>query len=166
MRKKGFTLVEMLVVALILFIVLEVGYNILINNIKMVYRERNKAYTETQAKSFLDYIFTSLQLSYQETIDAKDNKLIFIVPKNNNQVLFSENTSNGVKIEVTYSNNSIYVQKTDLQSNKTSNNLVLNGNIKQLNITKQNRLITISLVVDFKDNKTIKTYTLSYTIRN
>lgn len=176
MKKKGFTLVEILVASAILFILFEAGYSFFINHYKLLQEEKKKAYIESQVKSFMDYTMQSLQMAYQEKITVKNHdvhrevdELVIYVPKDNNQIDYSE--SNSYRIEIYNLDDKIYITKTNGVSTSKS---VLDGYIKEFNITtkpetidENNKLeyVQIDFKVDYKIRNIVRDYSIKYNIR-
>lgn len=177
MKKKGFTLAEMIVVSAILLILISMGYDFLINNYKFLEREKNKTYIETQVKSFLDFVNFSLQNAFQsdkaikvingveKEIDEKKinvDELYIVVPQNNNIVYYDETVPDeeqGNVYEIYSYNRTLFIEKNG-QIRR-----LLEGRVENLQISKNNSFIHLKLVVDFKSNGVIREYTVNYNIR-
>lgn len=176
MKKKGFTLVELLVASAILFILLESMYSFFYSHYKILQEEKKKAYIESQVKSFMDFTMQSLQMAFQEKITVKNHdvhtnkkELEIYVPKDNNQIDFSEDKS--YKIEIYNLDDEIYISKTNGVSTHKS---ILDGHIKEFNITTKPEIISentnieyvqIDFKVDYKIRNITRNYSIKYNIR-
>lgn len=82
MKKKGFTLIEMIVVAAIFLILITAGYDFFANSIKTGNEERHKANIDNQVKDIMDFINDSLKSSWQNNVEilfhAQDGEGNFI----------------------------------------------------------------------------------------
>lgn len=177
MKKKGFTLVEMIVVSAILLIIISMGYDFLINNYTVLQREKNKTYIETQVKSFLDFVNSTLQNAFQMDKTIKVNKdveknidqkkfivdeLYIVVPKNNNIVCYDETISDeeqGTVYKIFCCNRILFIEKNGKIRR------LLEGIVDKLEINKNEGFIHLKLVVDFNSNGIKREYTINYNIR-
>lgn len=187
MRKKGFTLVELLVVSVILLILLDAGYRFFINNYRVLQEEKKKAYIESQVKSFMDYVMQSLQMAYQEDIVVKKHdihtdtdELVMYIPKENSDIALNNNKSNAYKIEIFRLDDEIYITKTNGVS---LNKKILDGHIEdfsfetqteKMNLQKPDgtfeekealKYIEIKFKVDYKIRGIKRDYSIKYNIR-
>lgn len=163
MKKKGFTLIEILVVSLVLMIIIELTYNFFISNIKISTDERKKAYIESNVKNLMDYMIQSMQSSFQDTINsASTDELTLKIPKNNNSS-DSSNISNCIPIMFKYdnANKSINIIK---DSNTTSSLL---GYVDNFIVTKDlyNNCINIKILINYNIRDLKRTYEINYNIR-
>ncbi|MCX7884421.1 MAG: prepilin-type N-terminal cleavage/methylation domain-containing protein [Caloramator sp.] len=170
MKKKGFTLIEIIITSAILFILIGSLYSFFNSNYMILFEEKKKAYIESQVKSFMDFTMQSLQMSYQEKIEADDDKLILYLPiDNNSQVEFDSTKS--IKIEIYYDKGSIFISK--IQNGIKSDKTLLSGNIKYFKIEKilngNGNLggieIKFKVNYDFKFRNLYKDYLIKYNIR-
>ncbi|KRQ88081.1 hypothetical protein ABG79_00248 [Caloramator mitchellensis] len=162
MKEKGFTLIEIMVVSIILLILLGIGYDFLIRNTKLLTEEKQKAYIESQVKSFLDFTTSSLQTSFQEEIKIIDEnsfeKLIIIVPKENSTLDYSGN-GNHIKIYFDSSTKSLIIEKDNIP------NQILSGYVENFRIKIEGNFLSINFDVDYKIRNYKRTYSLNYNIR-
>ncbi|SKA82196.1 prepilin-type N-terminal cleavage/methylation domain-containing protein [Caloramator quimbayensis] len=170
MKKKGFTLIEIIVTSAILLILLGSLYSFFNTNYMLLFEEKKKAYIESQVKSFMDFTMQSLQMSYQEKIEAEDAKLTLYLPaEDNSQVEFD--ASKSIKIDIYYNNGSIFISK--IKNGIKSDKALLSGSVKNFKIEKilgdRGSLegIEIKFIVnyDFKFRNLDKEYFIKYNIR-
>ncbi|CDF57615.1 prepilin-type N-terminal cleavage/methylation domain-containing protein [Thermobrachium celere] len=166
MKKKGFTLVELLVVSAILLILIDVGYRFFNNNYKVLQEEKKKAYIESQVKSFMDYVMQSLQMAYQEDIvvkkhdryDSKD-ELVMYVPKGNGDFILDQDKTNADMIEVYSLSDEIHIQKNNTE------NIILDGNIEDFRFeTKTEKTIIQKLDGTFEEKEVLKYIEIKFTV--
>lgn len=70
MKKKGFTLIELMVAVAILVMVFIALYDLYISSFKLYSNDQNKAKVEMEVKNFSDSIYDYLKSSYQDSIEV------------------------------------------------------------------------------------------------
>lgn len=99
MKKKGFTLIEMVVVAAIFLILITAGYDFFANSIKTGNEEKHKANIDNQVKDTMDFINDSLKSSWQNNIEilcpAQDGEGNFIKDDNEKEKEYKIITAGG-----------------------------------------------------------------------
>lgn len=168
MKKKGFTLVEILVVSVIFMILMQAIYSFFIRNIKIANDEKNKAYIDNQAKTIMDNIGQCLKNSWQETIDTVDKKdtskgIELEIPRDKNSSVYEGSNSDLYRFEMDSKNKAVKVTKKEGKSENIE--YVLSGYVDDFTITKDESYIIIKLKVDYKIRDLNREFKLHYNIR-
>lgn len=172
MKRKGFTLIEILIASAILFILFEVGYHFYTSNFKYLKEEKDKAYIEAEAKSFMDFTNQSFKMAFQNKIDAVDtngdtiyDEIQMELPLNDTQLIYEADNKKNLTIKRDGNSIKIIQQKTEnaiaaLPEEKE----ILSGKINLFEIKKENNFIEINFKVNY--NKGIeREYSIKYNIR-
>ncbi|MEF9952089.1 MAG: prepilin-type N-terminal cleavage/methylation domain-containing protein [Clostridium sp.] len=70
MKRKGFTLIELMVAVAILVMIFVALYDLYINSFKLYKNDQNKAKVDIEVKNFADSLYGYLKSSYQDSIEV------------------------------------------------------------------------------------------------
>jgi prepilin-type N-terminal cleavage/methylation domain-containing protein len=171
MKKKGFTLIEIIVVSAIFLIIIGASFDFYISNIKILKMEKQKAYIDSEVKSLMDYINQSLQAAWQNTIEIEkdENKITMVIPKDNTiSAPSDEGGNNGIIFTFQKEGSSIKITK-EQQGVPTAESYSLQGLVKEFEVKQEpegSNLVVITLTVDYEiEGKENKNYSIYYNIR-
>ncbi|MCX7911183.1 MAG: prepilin-type N-terminal cleavage/methylation domain-containing protein [Endomicrobia bacterium] len=187
MKRKGFTLIEILIASAILFILFEVGYYFYTSNFKYLKEEKDNAYIEAEVKSFMDFTNQSLKMAFQNTISVNTDEIEMELPLDDKQVIYDDYNNKKLiikKLIIKKEGNSIIItqQKKEKKSatadpkeekksaiegqkeEEEEKEKILSDKIKLFEIKKENNCIEINFKVNY-DRGAEREYSIKYNIR-
>lgn len=152
MKKKGFTLIEVLVASAIFFILIQAVYDFYIHNAAIMDQEKKKAQIDMVSQSIMDQISQSLKISYRydsgkSLIKVKEGGggISMVVPKGNTSPYYDPANALNLSFTEDTSSRSLVIKRSDISGSQT----ILEGHVDDFSVTDENGCYKVLLKINY-----------------
>lgn len=166
MKKKGFTLIEVLLATAIFFMLIQVAYGFYIHNLTIMGQEKKKAQIDILSQSIMDQINQSLKVAYRYDDEGKSlikvnedgSGISMVIPKGNYSSRYDPANALDLSFTENASNRSLVINRSDISGSR----IALKGFVDDFSVTDENGCIKILLKIDYGFDHMFRDFVIYY----